>query len=586
MRPLEFPTPMHGVAITPKKRGDEQRISEVLHRMIAEDPTLVRRARSLDERDGAARAGRSAPALGAGAHGEPVQARDRYAAAAHPVSRDDHRARRGLPPAQEADGRRRPVRRSVAARRAARARRGLRVRRPDQGRRRSRISSCPAVQKGVEQVLVDGRDRRVSRCRTCASIVLRRQASSRRLEGSRVRLRRASKAFLDAIEKARPIVLEPVVSVEVDLPRIEHRATSPATCRRAAARSPARAACSRASLAITGLAPLVELDGYSARLKSVTGGHGSWSMAAVALRAGAAQPAAAARRRIQEIAQARRRVAFAARDPVARMHAATGDARAGTIPCATGRAAPIVPGGMRRLQLRPMADAMGAPTANFTHHFLIAMPAMADPHFSHTLTYVCEHNEDGALGIVVNKPTDMTLSSLFEQIDVPLADAELRKRPVHFGGPVQVDRGFVLHRPLGNWQSTLADQTTTSGSRRRRTCSRRSRAARARGTCFVSLGYAGWSAGQLEQEIAQNAWLTVEADPDVLFDTPVEAPAAGRDAAPRHRLLAPVRRRRARVTRGARTRRARSHGARVRFRHAPDRSCGGQYRSLRIAHGR
>ena len=104
----------------------------------------------------------------------------------------------------------------------------------------------------------------------------------------------------------------------------------------------------------------------------------------------------------------------------------------------------------------PSGDAMGAPTANFTHHFLIAMPAMADPHFSHTLTYVCEHNEDGALGIVVNKPTDMTLSSLFEQIDVPLDDAELRRRPVHFGGPVQVDRGFVLHRPLGNWQSTLA----------------------------------------------------------------------------------------------------------------------------------
>ena len=104
----------------------------------------------------------------------------------------------------------------------------------------------------------------------------------------------------------------------------------------------------------------------------------------------------------------------------------------------------------------PMGDATGGPTANFTHHFLIAMPAMADPHFSHTLTYVCEHNEDGALGIVVNKPTDMTLSALFEQIDVPLVDAELRRTPVHFGGPVQVDRGFVLHRPLGNWQSTLA----------------------------------------------------------------------------------------------------------------------------------
>ena len=99
---------------------------------------------------------------------------------------------------------------------------------------------------------------------------------------------------------------------------------------------------------------------------------------------------------------------------------------------------------------------MGGSAANFTHHFLIAMPTMADPRFSQTLTYVCEHNADGALGIVVNKPTEMTLSSLFEQIEVPLTDEELRRTPVHFGGPVQVDRGFVLHRPLGNWQSTLA----------------------------------------------------------------------------------------------------------------------------------
>ena len=170
---------------------------------------------------------------------------------------------------------------------------------------------------------------------------------------------------------------------------------------------------------------------------------------------------------------------------------------------------------------------MGAPTANFTHHFLIAMPAMADPHFSHTLTYVCEHSAEGALGIVVNKPTDMTLSALFEKIDVPLANAALRRMPVHFGGPVQVDRGFVLHRPLGNWQSTLA-----IGDDMGLTTSKDVLEAVGRGQgpkdVFVSLGYAGWSAGQLEQEIAQNAWLTVAADPDVLFETPAEArlPAA------------------------------------------------------------
>ncbi|HEV7477188.1 MAG TPA: YqgE/AlgH family protein, partial [Burkholderiales bacterium] len=92
---------------------------------------------------------------------------------------------------------------------------------------------------------------------------------------------------------------------------------------------------------------------------------------------------------------------------------------------------------------------------NLTHHFLIAMPSMADPHFAHTLIYICEHNENGALGIVINKPIDMTLSALFEQINVPLGDSELREARVHYGGPVQTDRGFVLHEPAGNWQSTL-----------------------------------------------------------------------------------------------------------------------------------
>jgi putative transcriptional regulator len=172
---------------------------------------------------------------------------------------------------------------------------------------------------------------------------------------------------------------------------------------------------------------------------------------------------------------------------------------------------------------------MAVPTANFTHHFLIAMPNMADPHFANSLTYVCEHNQDGALGIVVNKPTDMMLSALFEQIDVPAAGAELGGTPVHYGGPVQVDRGFVLHRPLGNWQSTLAISEDLG-----LTTSKDVLEAVARGEgpkdVLVSLGYAGWSAGQLEQEIAQNAWLTVEADPDVMFDTPAEArlPAAMR----------------------------------------------------------
>ncbi len=91
---------------------------------------------------------------------------------------------------------------------------------------------------------------------------------------------------------------------------------------------------------------------------------------------------------------------------------------------------------------------------NLTHHFLIAMPAMANPYFAKTLTYICEHNDQGALGLVVNRPIDMSLRALFEQIDVPLEAVSLGSLPVHFGGPVQVDRGFVLHRPVGDWQST------------------------------------------------------------------------------------------------------------------------------------
>ena len=177
--------------------------------------------------------------------------------------------------------------------------------------------------------------------------------------------------------------------------------------------------------------------------------------------------------------------------------------------------------------------------------------------FAHTLTYVCEHNKDGALGIVVNKPIDMTLSALFEQIDVPLADGALRGTPVHFGGPVQIDRGFVLHRPLGNWQSTLAISDDLG-----LTTSKDVLEAVGRGEgpkdVLVSLGYAGWSAGQLEQEIAQNAWLTVEADAGRPVRDAGRGAAARGDAPPRHRLLAAVRRRRARVTLGCRADRGES----------------------------
>ena len=170
---------------------------------------------------------------------------------------------------------------------------------------------------------------------------------------------------------------------------------------------------------------------------------------------------------------------------------------------------------------------MGSGTVNLTHHFLIAMPNMADPHFAKSLTYICEHNDQGALGLVVNRPIGMTLSSLFEQINVPLADSSLRGSPVHYGGPVQVDRGFVLHRPLGSWASTLTIDEDLG-----LTTSKDILEAVGRGegpeNVLITLGYAGWSPGQLESELSQNAWLTVKADVSVIFEVPSEArlPAA------------------------------------------------------------
>ncbi|MEO8204453.1 MAG: YqgE/AlgH family protein [Betaproteobacteria bacterium] len=159
---------------------------------------------------------------------------------------------------------------------------------------------------------------------------------------------------------------------------------------------------------------------------------------------------------------------------------------------------------------------------NLTHHFLIAMPAMADPYFTRTLTYICEHNEQGALGVVVNRPIDMTLRSLFDRLSLPMDDDDMADAPIYFGGPVQTDRGFVLHEPTGNWQSTLKVRDAVG-----LTTSKDILEAVGRGEgpkrLLVTLGYAGWSAGQLEHELGQNAWLSVEARGDkILFDTPAD----------------------------------------------------------------
>lgn len=154
------------------------------------------------------------------------------------------------------------------------------------------------------------------------------------------------------------------------------------------------------------------------------------------------------------------------------------------------------------------------------------MPNMADPYFAKTLTYVCEHNDQGALGIVVNRPIDMTLQALFERLSLSMKDQARADAPIYFGGPVQTDRGFVLHLPAGEWQSTLK----VSGGGVREviglTTSKDILEAVGRGEgpakMLVSLGYAGWSAGQIEHELKQNAWLTVEAKDAILFDMPAE----------------------------------------------------------------
>lgn len=164
---------------------------------------------------------------------------------------------------------------------------------------------------------------------------------------------------------------------------------------------------------------------------------------------------------------------------------------------------------------------MDTVSSNLTHHFLIAMPSMVDPHFARTLTYIAEHNEQGALGVIVNRPIDMTLATLFERVELPLGNDAIAGQPVYFGGPVQTDRGFVLHRPSGDWHSTLRvnDEIGLTSSRDiLQAIGETGEPAEV----LVSLGYAGWTAGQLEQELADNAWLTVPADTAIIFDLPPE----------------------------------------------------------------
>jgi putative transcriptional regulator len=170
-----------------------------------------------------------------------------------------------------------------------------------------------------------------------------------------------------------------------------------------------------------------------------------------------------------------------------------------------------------------------APT-NLTHHFLIAMPGLDDEAFKRSVIYVCEHSERGALGLVINKPSDIVLEDLFGKVELPLGRPDLLGLPVFHGGPVHTDRGFVLHDPLkaegmAEDESVFASTLTIPGGLEM-TTSRDVLEAMAAGAgprrVFVSLGYASWAFGQLESELTESSWLTVEADARLIFDTPVE----------------------------------------------------------------
>ncbi|MFZ5841473.1 MAG: YqgE/AlgH family protein [Pseudomonadota bacterium] len=164
---------------------------------------------------------------------------------------------------------------------------------------------------------------------------------------------------------------------------------------------------------------------------------------------------------------------------------------------------------------------MNSPTSqSFANHFLIAMPALADPNFERSVTWICEHNADGAMGIVINRPSDVSLGELYKHLALPISTRDT-EQPVLVGGPVQTDRGFVVHRPGSVWISTWNVSDAAS-----LTTSKDVLQAMAQGVgprdAFIALGYAGWGAGQLEQELLDNAWLTVPADPRIIFDVPYE----------------------------------------------------------------
>jgi putative transcriptional regulator len=154
---------------------------------------------------------------------------------------------------------------------------------------------------------------------------------------------------------------------------------------------------------------------------------------------------------------------------------------------------------------------------NLTGHFLIAMPSLNDGFFNQAVTYICEHDENGSFGIIINQQTDITPKEMAIETETSYDDTQ----PVFIGGPVDQGRGFILHRPSGNWQSSLKvnDSVTLTTSKDILQAIVKNEGPE---ECIVALGYAGWAAGQLDHEMAGNTWLSCPADEQIIFNTPVE----------------------------------------------------------------
>ncbi|KQN99299.1 MULTISPECIES: YqgE/AlgH family protein [Stenotrophomonas] len=158
---------------------------------------------------------------------------------------------------------------------------------------------------------------------------------------------------------------------------------------------------------------------------------------------------------------------------------------------------------------------------NLANHLLVALPSLTDSAFARSVALVCQHDDNGAMGVVVNQPSEYTLGEVLSQMEIDTGDERLRTVPVLNGGPVHTGRGFVIHDDARDWDSSLV-----VGEGLYLTTSRDILEAMARGdgprNALVTLGCAGWGAGQLEQELAEDSWLTVPADPEVLFDAPLD----------------------------------------------------------------